>query len=66
MALPAPRNHRTPRTLALAAALLLTLSACGGKSDAELIASAKAYLAKNDVKAATIDLKSALQKNPQS
>ncbi|MDE2147931.1 MAG: tetratricopeptide repeat protein, partial [Burkholderiales bacterium] len=59
----------TPRTrpaVALAAALLLSLAACGGKTDAELIASAKAYLAKNDLKAATIDLKSALQKNPQS
>ncbi len=48
------------------ALVLLGLPACGGKSDTELIASAKSYLAKNDTKAAVIELKSALQKNPSS
>jgi cellulose synthase operon protein C len=50
------------------AALLtaLVLQACGGPSDAELLASAKTYLDKKDSKAAIIQLKSALQQNPKS
>ena len=48
-------------------ALLLTLllAACGGDSPESLIASSKAYLAKNDTKAAVIQLKNALQQNPK-
>ncbi|NRF66858.1 PEP-CTERM system TPR-repeat protein PrsT [Aquincola sp. S2] len=49
--------------LALAAALA---AGCGGKSEAELMTSAKAYLEKRDPKAATIQLKNLLEKNPQS
>lgn len=43
----------------------LLLSACGGDSPEGLIASSKAYLAKNDTKAAVIQLKNALQQNPK-
>jgi putative PEP-CTERM system TPR-repeat lipoprotein len=45
--------------------LTLLLGACGGESTDSLIASSKDYLAKNDTKAATIQLKNALQKNPK-
>jgi putative PEP-CTERM system TPR-repeat lipoprotein len=38
-----------------------TLGACGGKSADTSLASAKAYLAKNDLRAAVIELKNALQ-----
>jgi putative PEP-CTERM system TPR-repeat lipoprotein len=43
--------------------LALILSACGDSTES-LIASSKEYLAKNDSKAAVIQLKNALQKNP--
>jgi putative PEP-CTERM system TPR-repeat lipoprotein len=43
----------------------LLLSACSGDSTDNLIASSKDYLAKNDSKAAVIQLKNALQKNPK-
>lgn len=46
--------------------LALFLSACGGKGDGELMASAKDYLQKKDPKAATIQLKNLLQKDPSS
>lgn len=45
--------------------LTLLLGACGGDSTESLIASGKDYLAKNDSKAAVIQLKNALQKNPE-
>lgn len=49
----------------LSAALLAAfLSACGGDSPEQLIASSKEFLAKNDDKAAVIQLKNALQTNP--
>ena len=44
--------------------LTLLLGACGGDSPESLIASSKDYLAKNDSKAAVIQLKNALQQNP--
>ncbi len=44
--------------------LTLLLAACGGESPESLIASSKAYMAKNDTKAAVIQLKNALQQNP--
>jgi len=47
----------------LFAAMLMT--ACGGESPEKLIGSAKEYLAKNDPKAAAIQIKNALQKNPE-
>lgn len=47
-------------------AIVSGLSGCGLDSDADLVAEAKTALAKNDKKTATIHLKAALQKNPQS
>jgi len=51
-------------TACLAAAMVLT--ACGNGSEQELLNSAKAYLEKDDPKAAVIQLKTALQKNGQN
>ena len=51
------------RTCLLALVLLIPLVACGEKPEA-MIVSAKDYLAKNDSKAAVIQLKNALQSNP--
>lgn len=53
----------THRGLALAVAASVVLAGCAGESEADLIASARAYLEKNDPKAAVIQLKNALQKN---
>ncbi len=50
-------------TTALAAALV---AGCGQDKSDQLVASAKAYMAKNDQKAATIQLKNALQAEPQN
>jgi len=50
----------------LATAGLLALAACGGTSEVELVTSARALLEKQDTKGAIIQLKNALQKNPQS
>jgi putative PEP-CTERM system TPR-repeat lipoprotein len=44
----------------------LVLSGCGGESAESLVTSAKVYLGKNDGKAAVIQLKTALQKKPDS
>ena len=56
----------TSAAAALAAALALALAGCGGPSEPELVASARTLLAKKDYKAALVQLKSALQQNPQS
>ncbi|MEO7245743.1 MAG: XrtA/PEP-CTERM system TPR-repeat protein PrsT, partial [Rubrivivax sp.] len=53
-----------PLLLALAASAFV--AGCGNDTPDALIASAKSYLAKNDAKAAIIQLKSALQQNPSS
>lgn len=53
------------RLLALVFATALLLG-CSRDTEESLIASARGYLDKNDVVAATIQLKSALQKNPDS
>lgn len=45
--------------------LTLLLGACGGESPESLIASSKDYIAKNNNNAAIIQLKNALQKNPE-
>lgn len=56
----------TPRPFtATALALVLLLAACGGKSDAELLSSARGFVDKGDHRAAVIQLKSLLQKNGQ-
>ena len=49
--------------LCIATALL---TACGGAADKDYMASAREYIAKRDPKAAVIQLKSALQKKPDS
>lgn len=55
---------KTHLNVALSAALVcLLLSACGEKPEA-MLTSAKDYLAKNDSKAAVIQIKNALQSNP--
>ncbi len=58
------RNRHLLQTTVLAC--LLALAGCGGQSEAELLASAKDYLKKNDPKAAVIQLKNALQQQPSS
>ena len=45
-------------------ALIVFLSACGGDKPDAMLASARDYLAKNDSKAAVIQLKNALQRSP--
>ena len=49
-------------------ALLVTMliTACGGDSADKMLGSAKEYLAKNDTKSAVIQIKNALQKDPES
>jgi len=55
---------KNPARVALSVLLMsLLLVACGDKPEA-MISSAKDYLAKNDSKAAIIQIKNALQKNP--
>jgi putative PEP-CTERM system TPR-repeat lipoprotein len=60
-----PRSARCGAALALAATLAV-LGACGGKDEAALMASAKQYIEKRDSKAAIIELKNVIEKNPQS
>ena len=50
--------------LALCAIFAVLLAGCGGDKPDALLASARDYLAKNDPKAAVIQLKNALQANP--
>lgn len=50
----------------LCSAALLALAACERESEAQLLASAKALLDKRDVNGAVIQLKNALEKNPDS
>ena len=57
------RSFRLVASTVCAAALL---AACGAERADDLLASAKTYLAKNDSKAAVIQLKNALQKSPDS
>ncbi|MDH4393857.1 MAG: PEP-CTERM system TPR-repeat protein PrsT [Aquabacterium sp.] len=52
--------------VALAAALVAGLAACGGPDTAKLLAQARASLAKKDVDAARIHLKGVLQKSPDN
>jgi cellulose synthase operon protein C len=62
------RSNVTMRqsALLLVISAAAVLGACGGETDRELIASAKTYIEKKDNKAAIIQLKAALQKQPQS
>ena len=60
-------THSTRWTLACSLALAATLlAACGTDSPEKLLASAKAYLAKGELRPAVIELKTALQKTPDS
>lgn len=63
--MPTPSRFR-PAALALACTAALLAAGCGGDKPEALIASAKTYLAKNDRQAAIIQLKNALQKNPDN
>lgn len=58
-------RHSSPRnTLGSVLLAAMILAACGGEKPEALLASAKDYLAKNDSKAAIIQIKNALQANP--
>ncbi|WP_397536312.1 XrtA/PEP-CTERM system TPR-repeat protein PrsT, partial [Roseateles sp.] len=60
------RRLSTARLLPVALGAALLLAACGGPSDTASVASATAAFEKKDYAAATIQLKNALQANPQS
>lgn len=47
-------------------AITLAVAGCGGKDAASFMASAQSYIAKGDYKAATIEIKNALQKDPDN
>ena len=59
-------NTARNRVLCFLAAVALALAGCGGKDAASYIASAKSYMAKADYKSATIEIKNALQKDPDN
>ncbi len=52
------------RGITLSVLLALTLTACGGEKPEVMLASARDYLAKDDLKSAVIQVKNALQENP--
>lgn len=54
------------RSTLITAAMALSLTACGPKSEAELISSSEKFIAKGDTPAAVIALKNALQQYPDS
>ena len=56
------RPRVTPARLVMMLCLTVTLSACGQSPD-DMLSSARDYLAKNDINAASIQLKNALQKD---
>lgn len=59
------KKRQSAITSAVSAALFtLLLGACGGEDPAKLLNSGKDYLSKNDGKAAVIQFKNALQKDP--
>lgn len=57
-------TYRSLTGLALVAGL--AIAGCGAETESDLLASAKMYLEKKDNKAALVQLKTALQTNPQS
>lgn len=60
-------HSKTIRNVALSTALLASLlTGCNGENPDKLVTSAKDFLAKNDSKAAIIQLKNALQQKPES
>jgi putative PEP-CTERM system TPR-repeat lipoprotein len=52
------------KRVALTTLLAVTLAACSGQKPEAMIASARDYMAKDDLKAAVIQVKNALQENP--
>jgi putative PEP-CTERM system TPR-repeat lipoprotein len=60
-----PRNARLPIAVVVLAAALV-VSGCGSKDAASYVQSAKSYLSKADYKAAVIEVKNALQKDPDN
>src|SRR6478752_3113740 len=63
---PRPFMTPSPRILVAAFCTALALAACGTSDPAGLVASAKKYLAESNPKSAIIQLKSALQKEPDN
>jgi len=69
-----PGNHGTQQMkmlrqsfrLAVVVALTVLIASCGGDSPEKLIASAKTYLAANELQSAAIQLRNALQKAPEN
>lgn len=59
-------NNHLMRLVCLLAAACVLLAACGKKTEADMVAAAKSHLQNNDPKAALIELKSLLQKTPNS
>ncbi len=60
-----PRQKISFATMAVATAVALLLAGCGDSPES-LLSSARDYMAKNDYKAATIQIKNVLQKQPDS
>lgn len=58
------KSFRFRRSLLPSLLASFILASCAGESPEQMLASAKDYLAKNDSKAAVIQIKNALQKNP--
>lgn len=58
-------KDRKNRLLAPALVFAMAISACTGKAPEELMATARSYMASNDNAAAIIELKNALQENPE-
>jgi putative PEP-CTERM system TPR-repeat lipoprotein len=62
-----PRNGAPRASLAaITLACVVALSGCGDPSPADLLASARSHLAKNEVEAARLELKTLLQTQPDS
>lgn len=57
-------GRRVARNVVSAALTVSLIAACGGEKPETMVASARDYLAKNDPRAASIQLKNALQQDP--
>jgi cellulose synthase operon protein C len=58
------RNHLARRGVAVSLLIALAVSACSGEKPETMLKSAREYMSKNDLKAAEIQVKNALQANP--
>ena len=58
-------NRYDMRHAIVAALAAIAIAGCGGQKPEALLASGKDYLEKNDTKAAIIQLRNALQKDPE-